>query len=498
MLVEASLAVRDSRGHAISGLQASDFDVLDNGIPQKIIAFSELTADGRPAAAPGTKFPDAVPLAQVPPPQPKYVTFFFDDYHGGASLFMMKAARAFIAKGLKAGEWVSIVTASSQGDLDFTTDANLLAEKLNHLASHDRHIVTPPCGVNAVDSYIVVYRLDVPTIEAAINAAKPCTCGGESERECRPKAQALADQLASASWQETRAQSIDTIDALGYAAKRLSQVNGARVLVLNSAGFLLGTRQPEMERFVDGAVKWGIVVHAIDENALGPASGLLRQSLLWTPLAEVTAGTGGHLFKNTNDLAGAMELAMTPEVTYLLNFNPGPRDGTFHKLQIRFKKKRPESVQFRPGYFSPPPEAAKAAPAARDPMDAAVFSSDLPRAIPAQVRVATGPLKDGNVPVSVSVTVDVSGLQFVESSGRHAQQIVFLMTLLDEHGGFVTGREAIMDLSLTDERLASMKEEGLKGVATLNAPPGAYRVRAIVREGMKGALSAWTVPVDLQ
>jgi len=55
-----------------------------------------------------------------------------------------------------------------------------------------------------------------------------------------------------------------------------------------------------------------------------------------------------------------------------------------------------------------------------------------------------------------------------------------------------------MDLALSDERLVSMKHDGLKGVVTLSAPPGEYRVRAIVREGMKGKLSAWPVPIELK
>jgi hypothetical protein len=35
-------------------------------------------------------------------------------------------------------------------------------------------------------------------------------------------------------------------------------------------------------------------------------------------------------------------------------------------------------------------------------------------------------------------------------------------------------------------------------VATLDAPPGIYQARTVVREGMKGALSASTTAVDLR
>src|ERR1700733_3236617 len=81
-LVESGLTVRDGRGRAVGGLHASDFEVLDNGVPQRITAFSELRWDGKPTAlgtAPATgQLSETVPPAAAPPTQPKYVTFFFD------------------------------------------------------------------------------------------------------------------------------------------------------------------------------------------------------------------------------------------------------------------------------------------------------------------------------------------------------------------------------------------------------------------------------------
>src|SRR5580700_10301744 len=49
-LVETGLIVRDSLGRTVGGLHVSDFEVVDNGVPRQITAFSELRSDGKTTA----------------------------------------------------------------------------------------------------------------------------------------------------------------------------------------------------------------------------------------------------------------------------------------------------------------------------------------------------------------------------------------------------------------------------------------------------------------
>jgi hypothetical protein len=105
---------------------------------------------------------------------------------------------------------------------------------------------------------------------------------------------------------------------------------------------------------------------------------------------------------------------------------------------------------------------------------------------------------EGAVHLSVFVTVDVKPLQFPTSHGRHMQQLVLLTVLLDRNGGFVTGVDSTMDLALTDATLASFRKDGLRTVATLDAAPGIYQLRTVVREGMKGSMGTQTATVDIR
>jgi VWFA-related protein len=505
-LVETGLTVRDSIGRAVAGLHAADFEVLDNGVPQQITAFSELRSDGKPTALASGNPSETVPPASAPPAEPKFVTFFFDDFHmaNGEMLFVKKAAHAFIDKGINPGDKMSIITTSGQGDLDFTDDAKLFAERLDHLAPHNRPAVPTYCGVSAIDSYIFLHNLDGQIVEEAIGAAVPCAgCSArDTPQSCRSKAYPIAQTAATSTWEQLRAQSLNTLEALGFAAKRLSEVNGKRILVLTSSGFLLTPgAPPELANFIDGAVRLNIVVHAIGAQGLearmsGPKDGL-RHDLFLMPLENITNGTGGHFFRDNNDIAGDMQLAANPEVTYRLAFRPGTPDGRFHTLKIRFKSNRGGTVEFRPGYFSRPDESEKAL-TARAPLDDAVFSKEVLANVPATVTLTAGQPKDGGIPVSIGITVDLNRLEFTSAHGRHMQQIVFLMILLDVDGNFVTGKESIMELAITEEKLASLKRTGLKTVATLNAPAGMYQVRTVIREGMNGGLTASTTAVELR
>jgi VWFA-related protein len=450
-LVETPLTVRDSLGRTVAGLHASDFEVLDNGVPRQVVAFSELRSDGRTTApASGT-----APSVDAPASEARFVTFFFDDLHTGPPglLFVKRAAHAFIDKGLKPSDWMAIVTASGESDLDFTNDAKLFSGKLDRLRSH----------------------------------------------------------AAAITWEQYQAQSLDIIAALRFAAKRLSEMHGTRTLLLISRGIFLRPEQTEFESLMDAAARWNVVVHAFDAkgldttpSSLSPQQYIAYDNARWfsgLPLERIAQRTGGHFFKGDNDFAGDLERAANPEVTYLLAFSPGGSDGKFHKLKIRFKSKRGDGVEFRPGYFSRPDESEKAL-SARAPLDDAVFSNQTLHDVPATVALAGGRPKDGTkagmFPVSIGITVDLNRLQFTTANGRHMQQIVFLMTLLDANGNFVTGKESIMDLALTEEKLASLKKDGLKTIATLNAPAGIYQVRTIVREGMKGGLTASTTAVELR
>jgi VWFA-related protein len=511
-LVESSLIIRDNLGKPIGGFHASDFEVRDNGRPEEIINFAESNL-AEAAASPTSNAPTANPAPPRTPQPVKVVTLFFDDLHteSGPLGQSVAAARTFIATAIPTGR-ISIATSSSTADLDFTSDAAALQSTLDRIRTHTRPPTASCPALSPVEAYLLVKGIDADVKKQAIQDAKVCICGPTADNTCLNSratvlaAPGTAESAAQTVWGHAETQSKLAVGALGDALKRLSAVNGTRVMILLSTGFL-PPAQRQLDAVVNAALRWDIVVHTLDTKGLDAEreglngtgfeklhvdrTQLTRQTAAWEPLEKIADGTGGHFFHNTNDLAGAIQMAAAPGITYALSFNPGGRDGQFHNLKIVFKTKSPYSLQFRPGYFSP--ADTKKDTIARAPLDAAVFSKESLHQLRADVAC-----KPANASVSVAITLDMNQVEFKEVNGRHAQQIVFVMTLLDPQGVFGTGKEAVMDLALSDEKLASLKREGLKAVVTLNAPAAVYQVRTIVREGMKGNLAASTVPIDLR
>lgn len=522
-LVETILVVRDAKGQPVGGFRASEFQLLDNGKPQQILSFVE-TKLPEPGTLPSSTAATNKSVTKSPAARPtgKAVTLFFDDLHTDSPelLRSIGATRKFVTSALQPADRLAIVTSSGTADQDFTSDPALIEAKLDQIHTHVRQPVASCPALTPVDAYLLIKGVDADVKQQATEQAQICLCGSSADPGCMNSkttlatAPGLAQSAAETVWSQVEGQSSIAVAAIGEAVRRLAAVNGPRIMVLISSGFLppLAGQKSMMDPIVTAALRWNIVIHSLDAKSLDPeretinGSGnqstridrtqMTRRTALWEPLEKVSKGTGGHFFHNNNDLAAALQMATAPSISYQVSFNPGARDGQFHNLKIAFKNKVFYSLQFRPGYFSPP--EVKKEPLNRAALDAAVFSKQTLREIPAAVTLAAGPPSEGTIPLSISVLVDVKQLQFTTDAGRHIQQIVFLTTLLDAGNSFVTGKEAVMDLSLTDEKLASLQKDGLKAVTTISVPAGIYHVRTVIREAMKGSLAASTIPIDLR
>ncbi len=544
-LVDVGVVVRDAQGRAAAGLKQSDFQVLDEGKERAITSFMvdtlrsggkavavEKAAPEKPAA--GSEASSGVANTAARPP--RFVVLFFDDAdtNTGDLTHAQIAARRFVKEALSPGDRVAIITSSSAQSLEFTTDVAKMVETIGRLKAHLR---IPESGLAACpritpyQAFLISAKMDGMALKAAVDEAYAC-----ADLDAPPTLQTRGMQMnpmvqtikgqADQTWDRVRIVSESTLDSLDAAVEHLVKMPGTRMLVLVSSGFLAGTMERHQDLVVDHALRAGVVINALDAKGLYsepptlplgelpvlpaakmPASTFVfaRASLsgqlaeLADPMATFASSTGGLFFHNNNDLDLAFrQIGLEPEVTYHLGFSPGDvaTDGKYHKLKVRLVTPNSGVVQARPGYFAPERGAAaeKKAPAedTRTKLDRAVMSEEILGGFGVAVSVQAGP------PVSVTANVDVTKLRFAAQDGRRVQHLTFVAALVDAQGNVAAAKEGAMELAPTDATFARLALTGLNAKLTLEAPPGAYRLREVVQEGLDGgmasALLAVTIP----
>jgi VWFA-related protein len=519
-LVELSVAVRDSKGHAIRGLKRENFQILDEGKEREIAAFSEEET----AAATPSALASAAPAPKAPEPAPaaRFVALFFDDINSQDSFDANDLARAqtaakkFMKEALQPGVRMAVFTISGTVTQDFTNDAVRLTEAIAALKPHPR---VPDSGtehcpkITPYRAYKIAHDHDRATLAVAMTGC------------AAPREYGIAE--AEKIWARVQEASRDTFAAIDRVVGHLGEMPGARVLVMTSSGYFGQTFEPQQHAIIDHAIHAGVVINAMEAKGLYDEpppftrpddpqfqDGQQRASLRWSTeetkalpdrlqvvdssMADIAHGTGGEFFHNNNDLAlGFRELSVPPEVTYRLSFKPEgvAPDGSYHKLKVSLVHAGTYTVETRPGYFAP---AEKPADDARSKLESEVVGAGTLSDVPAGLTVQLKKPSANERVLSVIVRVDATKLAFGKQDGRKTQKITFVSALLDAQGKVVTAKEGSMDLALTPETYDRLAKSGLNAELTFQVAPGVYWLREVVQEGVNGSLSSSTNSVDLR
>src|SRR6185503_1095441 len=94
-LVQIDVAVSDKSGEPVLGLRPEDFQVFEDGRPQRITHFREGRGQPVPVTAEaGAPAPDAAAAVPVAEPTPRYIVLAVDDLHM-APASMVQAKKSF-------------------------------------------------------------------------------------------------------------------------------------------------------------------------------------------------------------------------------------------------------------------------------------------------------------------------------------------------------------------------------------------------------------------
>lgn len=536
-LVEVPVVVRDEHGKIIAGLQKDSFEVEDRGKKQTISFFAVESA-ARVSTTPVTTTPalGEAPAAVTPAAarQPRYVALYFDDFSMPlVDLdFSRDAAKQFVRENIERGDKVGVFTSSTTVFQDFTDDQQKLLDALGQIRVHQKKANEGPSAcpnLTPIQSYLLMetYNSTSDALDLGIAQAQAChACGGggRNQQYCAPIVLAAARETLAMSEQF----SDDTLGIISDVILHLSKMPGKRMLVLASSGFMTQTNGPKhyQEKVIEAALRTRIVINSLDANGLWAAppggditeqtnrvkGGLLgayqdrlddmQKAVNDDPLVAMAVGTGGRFFHNSNDLGrGFRELAMAPEVSYVLGFTPESTktDGAFHDLKVKLVSGRGLSVEARRGYFAPsPPTKAEIDSAEKlERLDHRVLSDDKVADVNADIATQTEKLENGAAALKVAIHVDVRGLPFQTRNQRHVERLIFITALFDAENRFLAGVEQVMDLSLKDATLAQLSSAGLTANFSMQPPAGTYRLREVVQETGGGHIAALNRTVEI-
>jgi VWFA-related protein len=518
-LVEVPVVVRDGR-RALAGLTKDDFELYDTGKKQTITAFSvqHLTSQGDSGGGAAPAVTPGAPAESKSEPRPRFVALCFDDLHTapGDLKAAKDAAERFVKTGLAPRDRVAVVTTSHFADYEFTEDVPKLVERIAKVAPTQRGVSDDPyrCPyIRPYEAYVITSGLDTGK---SVLGSKLYECKLCQGRDC-PAAEIISQ--ARMIWEHSLFHSMNTVRVLDSLVGGMAKLPGQRMILLASAGFLMGNVETDLQQLMVKALHAEVVINTLDAKRLytvipgGEASnkGLSDNKGLSANMqtelrvaqakddgmAVLASGTGGTFYHDSNDLArGFRELGMVPETMYVLGFAPSDvvADGRFHGLKVRLTAHKRYSLQARSGYTAPSANAA-APVSPLSKLESEVTASDTVTDLPAWF---TWEQWAGLPGITMVAHLDVNRLRFENFHDRRAQRLVILAVLLDSSGGFVTGKRSEVELYFKDATFAQLVKTGLTAAMTLQAPPGSYSVRAVAQDGLERKLAAASATVQIK
>ncbi|HEY6246514.1 MAG TPA: VWA domain-containing protein [Pyrinomonadaceae bacterium] len=198
--------------------------------------------------------------------------------------------------------------------------------------------------------------------------------------------------------------------------------------------------------------------------------------------------TGGVSVVNTDNFNDGLERVMSRSSYYLLAYKPTePFDGKFHKLEV--KVTRPGArVYTRQGYV-----ATADAPVKNLTKEQTIIRAAMSPLAKREVNVAGAILyrfDDANrAAIDINLLIDAKDLEFQrDDQGHQATTFDVVAFVVNNMGKSENGFSQTVNLALSPEEYQRALVNGITYTGTANLAPGAYQLRAVIREPSSGKL----------
>jgi VWFA-related protein len=505
-LIPVDVTVKDKAGKPVEGLKAADFQIFEDGKPQKISVFEFQQLSTEIAPPPPLSLADQLELPKTPkttitvaaPGQVQYhnkrlLVFFFDfsSMQLADQLRAQDAALKFLTQKITRDDLVAVLlyTSTIQVGTDFTDDREVLTTIIKQLPTGEMSEYATLADTGDCNS---------PDTEAAFVA-------DETEFNIFNTDQKLA-----------AIEKVSRMLASMPEKKQLIYFNGG----ISKTGI---DNQAQLEASINAAMKANVVIYPIDARGLmadppggdaskGGARGAgafngsqynsQRSSInnSQETLVTLAADTGGKAFMDSNDIELGIEQArQTLSSYYILGYytTNNAEDGKYRKITVKLANGLSAKLDHRPGYWASRDwkrsNGLDKEQQLREALSAGEPITDLPLA-PEVDYFRIGPTAYF-VPVSLKIPGSV--VELAAKKGAQTTQFDFVIQIQDETHAVAGNVSDKIPIKLNSEAAKSGRN-GFQYDAGFTLEPGRYQMKALVRENITGKIGTFetrfTVP----
>jgi VWFA-related protein len=506
--VEVDAVVKDAQGNFVRDLRQDEFQVLEDGVPQAVTAFSlidiPVALSERALFLPADLEPDV--RSNATGPDGRLYVLLLDDINTGPTRTnrVRVAARQFIERNMGANDLAAVVQTSGRTDAtqDFTNSRRLLTRAVDKFMGNKLR----SAALNKLDSYNMTRGSGMGT-----SVADP----EQAERLYKAESVlltigSLADWLAGIHGR--RKAVVFFSEGIDYNIWDMMGSAGTSGIAPDSVrrgdGTILLSRAQDA---IAAATRANVNIYAIDPRGLSTGaedsiemSGLpidaesvgLGASALQDELRDqqqslrtLAEETGGFASVSSNDFSNAFRRIVDENSSYyVLGYYPTNerRDGRFRRIEVRLK--RPGlAVVARKGYAAPKGKAAveKTIEASagtskelRDALNSPLQMSGL------KMAVFAAPMKGPSRKAAIALVTEFLGREFAftEKDGKFLNTLEMSYVAVGKQGKVADGKRDRVELSFKPETYRRVLEAGMRVQSRLELPPGSYQLRVAVRE----------------
>jgi len=476
-LVQIDVIAKDKHGNPVSGLEAKDFTLLDDGVPQNITRVSVERGESDNGGGHASAAEDLGPriFSNTHPDNVVPTVILFDVLNTPIEdQPSMKRGLLQSLNHMKEGTPVALLILGD--DLTVVSDFTTSTISLGNAVGAGFGMRSEGFGPS-----ITARRTGNPTRDRMIMNAETTAFRAENN-----------DRVGR------------TLAALRVICQQLSQMRGRKSLLWITGGVSTPPGSTEVEEAIDRLNDANVSVYTVDargvlmdpdlsaENDTNDMTQPLkidREETRGDVLAVVADATGGVSYRNTNRLDGPISQAVADrDLVYILDYYP--RHGKLHKLRV--KTSRPGvHLRYRTSYLATLPVKPNAQQ--QQQMLATLASSPLDYAgMHFNVQVIPGPAADPRFVLHVPA----GEVQWSSQEGKMVGSLQIWFIQKRASGEDLATNTLKADLRLTTQAYQSAISRGVPVASDLNLNVSATKVRVMVCDENSGKIGTVDVPVD--